>query len=91
MLAHMVIPPAAGHCGTLGAAGPGGPCGQASGTCVHGCEPGWHNQTCSMRCQQGCRGRLCDRESAACLDGCEDGYSQDGVNCIRKWNLSCYM
>ncbi|WAR23992.1 TENX-like protein, partial [Mya arenaria] len=59
-----------------------GPCDQMTGVCIHNCQPGYHSDTCNIRCNDRCNGTLCNRITAECLNGCVDGFS--GTNCAKS-------
>ncbi|XP_052775132.1 uncharacterized protein LOC128213461 isoform X2 [Mya arenaria] len=59
-----------------------GPCDQMTGVCIHNCQVGYHNDTCNVRCNDGCQGMLCNRETAECLNGCAEGFT--GTNCAKQ-------
>nr|XP_022312536.1 multiple epidermal growth factor-like domains protein 10 [Crassostrea virginica] len=49
-------------------------CDRFTGSCVNGCEVGYHGNRCDQECTEHCFNKSCHRFNGRCLMGCEDGF-----------------
>ena len=41
------------------------------------CKTGHYGNQCRLKCTDGCKDNICDKDSGSCLNGCIDGYYQE--------------
>eukprot|EP00105_Crassostrea_gigas_P000840 XP_011412795.1 PREDICTED: receptor-type tyrosine-protein phosphatase epsilon [Crassostrea gigas] len=80
-----------------------GKCDRVTGECSGGCQPGWRDLQCKIKCKAGEFGQNCTEScgncvqkeachhvNGSCLNGCDAGY--EGTNCTQgcKWGSYGY-